>query len=198
MKFGTGVHVFCLEVGVFYRSCFQSVSCKYLHWWKFSSRKKLHFYNYLTIQAKKRHSRRVMICIVRQLLNPMLELIWQFRNFKKSIKFLFCRPRQPLIRARVPPLMGRLPPSVHHLLRVPSQRQANPHQGPRRAAVTQRPLRSPMGKVGVTIDLIFSHLHGFPVEFTMLSFPSFLYLPGERQLRLTCDVINHTMTWHHD
>ena len=26
MKFGTGVHVFCLEVGVFNRSSFQSVS----------------------------------------------------------------------------------------------------------------------------------------------------------------------------
>ena len=30
MKFGTGVHVFCWEVGVFNRSSFQSVSCKYL------------------------------------------------------------------------------------------------------------------------------------------------------------------------
>ena len=28
MKFRTGVHVFCWEVGVFNRSCFQSVSCK--------------------------------------------------------------------------------------------------------------------------------------------------------------------------
>ena len=28
MKFGTGVHVFCWEVGVFNRSSFQSVSCK--------------------------------------------------------------------------------------------------------------------------------------------------------------------------
>ena len=28
MKFGTGVHVFCWEVGVFYRSAFQSVSYK--------------------------------------------------------------------------------------------------------------------------------------------------------------------------
>ena len=28
MKFGTGVHVFCWEVGVFNRSPFQSVSCK--------------------------------------------------------------------------------------------------------------------------------------------------------------------------
>ena len=27
MKFRTGVHVFCSEVGVFNRSCFQSVSC---------------------------------------------------------------------------------------------------------------------------------------------------------------------------
>ena len=27
MKFRTGVHVFCWEVGVFNRSCFQSVSC---------------------------------------------------------------------------------------------------------------------------------------------------------------------------
>ena len=27
MKFRTGVHVFCWEVGVFVRSCFQSVSC---------------------------------------------------------------------------------------------------------------------------------------------------------------------------
>ena len=30
MKFGTGVHVFCWEVGVFNRSSFQSVSYKYL------------------------------------------------------------------------------------------------------------------------------------------------------------------------
>ena len=30
MKFGTGVHVFCWEVGVFNRSSFQSVSCKRL------------------------------------------------------------------------------------------------------------------------------------------------------------------------
>ena len=30
MKFRTGVHVFCWEVGVFNRSCFQSVSCKLL------------------------------------------------------------------------------------------------------------------------------------------------------------------------
>ena len=29
MKFGTGVHVFCWEVGVFNRSCFRSVSCNY-------------------------------------------------------------------------------------------------------------------------------------------------------------------------
>ena len=28
IKFGTGVHVFCWEVGVFNRSSFQSVSCK--------------------------------------------------------------------------------------------------------------------------------------------------------------------------
>ena len=28
MKFGTGVHVFCWEVGVFDPSCFRSVSCK--------------------------------------------------------------------------------------------------------------------------------------------------------------------------
>ena len=28
MKFGTGVHVICWEVGVFNRSCFRSVSCK--------------------------------------------------------------------------------------------------------------------------------------------------------------------------
>ena len=28
MKFGTGVHVFCWEVGVLNRSSFQSVSCK--------------------------------------------------------------------------------------------------------------------------------------------------------------------------
>ena len=28
MKFRKGVHVFCWEVGVFNRSCFQSVSCK--------------------------------------------------------------------------------------------------------------------------------------------------------------------------
>ena len=28
MKFRTGVNVFCWEVGVFNRSCFQSVSCK--------------------------------------------------------------------------------------------------------------------------------------------------------------------------
>ena len=28
MKFGTGVHVFCWEVGVFNRSSFPSVSCK--------------------------------------------------------------------------------------------------------------------------------------------------------------------------
>ena len=28
MKFGTGVHVFCWEVGVFNRSCFHSVCCK--------------------------------------------------------------------------------------------------------------------------------------------------------------------------
>ena len=28
MKFRTGVHAFCWEVGVFIRSCFQSVSCK--------------------------------------------------------------------------------------------------------------------------------------------------------------------------
>ena len=28
MKFRTGVHVFSWEVGVFNRSCFQSVSCK--------------------------------------------------------------------------------------------------------------------------------------------------------------------------
>ena len=28
MKFGTGVHVFCWEVGVFNRSSFESVSCK--------------------------------------------------------------------------------------------------------------------------------------------------------------------------
>ena len=27
MEFRTGVHVFCWEVGVFNRSCFQSVSC---------------------------------------------------------------------------------------------------------------------------------------------------------------------------
>ena len=30
MKFRTGVNVFCWEVGVFNRSCFQSVSCKNL------------------------------------------------------------------------------------------------------------------------------------------------------------------------
>ena len=29
MKFRTGVHVFCWEVGVFNRSCFQSVSCNH-------------------------------------------------------------------------------------------------------------------------------------------------------------------------
>ena len=28
MKFGTGVHVFCWEVGLFNHSCFRSVSCK--------------------------------------------------------------------------------------------------------------------------------------------------------------------------
>ena len=28
MKFGTGVHVFCWEVGIFNSSCFRSVSCK--------------------------------------------------------------------------------------------------------------------------------------------------------------------------
>ena len=30
IKFGTGVHVFCSEVGVFNRSSFQSVSCKHI------------------------------------------------------------------------------------------------------------------------------------------------------------------------
>ena len=30
IKFGVGVHVFCWEVGVLNRSCFRSVSCKYI------------------------------------------------------------------------------------------------------------------------------------------------------------------------
>ena len=30
IKFGTGVHVFCWKIGIFNRSCFCSVSCKWL------------------------------------------------------------------------------------------------------------------------------------------------------------------------
>ena len=31
MKFETGVHVFCWEIGVFNGSCFRSVSCKFIY-----------------------------------------------------------------------------------------------------------------------------------------------------------------------
>ena len=52
MKFRTGVHVFCWEVGVFNRSSFQSVSYKWERWWKFT----LQSQNVLLTYAVEFHS----------------------------------------------------------------------------------------------------------------------------------------------
>ena len=51
MKFRTGVHVFCWEVGVFNRSCFQSVSCNSLRFYFFFG---LYCHGVLHHQSRKR------------------------------------------------------------------------------------------------------------------------------------------------
>ena len=81
MKFGTGVHVFCWEVGVFNRSSFQSVSCKF-----FKSRSNFKVKNYSTMwkvssQGTHMYNMKALSLVVRKL-RPRLKFFKSRSNFK--------------------------------------------------------------------------------------------------------------------